>query len=1709
MQCTSRGLVLFLTVALLSYGQFIFEAAPVNAADIAAANIDIVQNWPQSTGSYGWGDKSSATVTVPQSTANFSVPDWNTGDYYPAVDGQRVNLNLGILLATIRNNGRDNGDDFGIRYGTVETTSLNTPWGGNAFLATSAAGNDNYTGDELNIDLAAAWFPFAGEWTGANVTGGTIRSSSADVTTANLTTPSTGVWNLTVPGVDTRSEGLVFANGGANLNNFASAGATADGSRFNIQLRDNASSNVENGAIGLLYLPYDSENVVMGRVSGTGGVYNQSGNFSVSREGVGTFRLSIAGQDPTTGMLLLTSDATSDAVDNIISYEADGTDFVIQSRDINSGQPATLQDVGNAPAFGFAFVPFDTPPTGPGTRNFDPATQVAAANIRVTEIAPGTAVGDNHVEVTEGTGYLTTPTFTRGNIALYQNGAPLDANGGVLLATVRDHLRDNSATAGKSDYGVADVYASGGVYSLATWTLDPRSGEQQTHNIDAAVAYFPNAMGFAAEAGVAVPGGSTTLSVSGSGDTRRSGVLLATAYGTASDDNAVAVQPLTNGSGWTVEVRDNSSGLEADWFNYVFLPYGTENLVAGQVDWYGYVQNKAGNFSLSREGTGLYRLSIPGETPGSGMLLLTPVKDNWSSDNTLCYKADGDDFLIQGIDLQGDNTHGPQDTDFNFAFIGFDTPLQNPQLRTINPDALAAGNIRVIQHDTGTGATSVSVFTEQSTSGLTVYNANKGTYWLGIDGEALDADAGVLISSVRENGRDNGDGAGSWFAQSVTARDGSTYLTNTYRVSAGLYATTEHNIDTAAVYFPFSGGWQAGHATNSVNGGPITTLVTSPGINLGTEFIDNGNGQFELRLPGVDALSDGLVFANHGKLEGNYAMAGPSADGSHFAIRVHDCGVNGAGTEQDPVAFAYIPYDTPGVVMGRVSHEGGLYNKSGDFTVRREGAGTFRVTIAGHDPTTGSLLVANDPFGNSSDNIVTYQADGSGWIVQSRDLNANPPGLEDNFGTGAFSFAFVPFDSPPTAPGGRLFDPTAQVAAANLLVIHHDAGTGAGSLHVEAADGTGHLTTPYWDRGDWQVYQNGRPLDTTGGVMLATVREDGRVNAGVNDGTGDSPAIGLANVRTWNGACAINATRAGNSYNDQELNVNVAVSYFPYAQGWLGGVASGNDGRSNGALVALSGSPGLSIGTNVIDSTSTTGMYDVILPNSGDTRRSGLLFVNAAEEENNIATVAPKTDGSGWNVQVRNNTQENENDDFAFVFMPYGTANMIGAEISESGTMDNSTGNLYAFRAGTGTYRLHVPGGSPSQGMLLLSPVANTGGNQDNFLTYEGDGDDFVIRGYDAGNAEPSLQDTRFWVSYVSFDNPPSDPQLRTVDLDAVAAANLSIVQNDTGNTSASVTVTTPEGTPGFYVRRADAGDFYLARDGEPLDLSQGILMGTVRNLGRDNGDGTVRYGTVESTILGNEPLLATAVAGTAGGELNIDLAAAWFPFSGCWAGAHVDDTGQMWAARRMDQSMLTQIDTGRYTFQIPGVNSQEDGMLFAIGGSNSDRVVAAAILDDHTGWELAVRGNNQDGGSYAQDDFSLLYISYAETRDLIGGLIDESGTVLSGAGLDAFHLNRNAVGEYILSIDGESPETGMLLLTTAKKWENGGIAEDNILAYEAYGDDFLIRSYDLPQISLQDTDFVFAFVSFNSPMLIPEPGSLTLLAVGLLVLGCLRRRRS
>jgi len=167
--------------------------------------------------------------------------------------------------------------------------------------------------------------------------------------------------------------------------------------------------------------------------------------------------------------------------------------------------------------------------------------------------------------------------------------------------------------------------------------------------------------------------------------------------------------------------------------------------------------------------------------------------------------------------------------------------------------------------------------------------------------------------------------------------------------------------------------------------------------------------------------------------------------------------------------------------------------------------------------------------------------------------------------------------------------------------------------------------------------------------------------------------------------------------------------------------------------------------------------------------------------------------------------------------------------------------------------------------------------------------------------------------------------------------------------------------------------------------------------------------------------------------------------------------------------------------------------MLFAIGASaRGDRVVSTSVLSDESAWDVRIFDNEMTfSASGVESPFSLLYLPY-DTPGLIGGyydgLIDRDapGTgLLASAG--SFSLDRVSAGVYRLSIPGESPLTGMLLLTVNRVGNLGGNPEspdDNVLSYEADGQGgFLIRHWQIGLTDERDSGFVFAFVKFDAPI--------------------------
>ncbi len=133
-----------------------------------------------------------------------------------------------------------------------------------------------------------------------------------------------------------------------------------------------------------------------------------------------------------------------------------------------------------------------------------------------------------------------------------------------------------------------------------------------------------------------------------------------------------------------------------------------------------------------------------------------------------------------------------------------------------------------------------------------------------------------------------------------------------------------------------------------------------------------------------------------------------------WQIFVKDNGTDAGSYEQDPVAFVYVPKTNDSVVSGKFRGDGTRLIYSGAtprFAVINIGAGVWRLTIPGQNPNSGVLIIsAEGGYSQNSDNIVSYEADGDGWLIQSRDLPGNPPSLQTPGGgtEPVASFIFIP-----------------------------------------------------------------------------------------------------------------------------------------------------------------------------------------------------------------------------------------------------------------------------------------------------------------------------------------------------------------------------------------------------------------------------------------------------------------------------------------------------------------------------------------------------------------------------------------------------------------------------------------------------------------------------------------------------------------------------
>ena len=679
---------------------------------------------------------------------------------------------------------------------------------------------------------------------------------------------------------------------------------------------------------------------------------------------------------------------------------------------------------------------------------------------------------------------------------------------------------------------------------------------------------------------------------------------------------------------------------------------------------------------------------------------------------------------------------------FAFATPGLVSGLEHASLEVVQLNATNNNQTHIEP------STAVTIM-PGATPGVRIRGSNRGDVDMAFTpNHAEDPNKGVMITSVINNGRNNVGGGGP---------DGITYATSHAEISGGFYLPTqaasggvepdggEFNIDVAVAWFPYSEGWLGGHAKNSANGGALTTLYSNPLIRAGEgmEFVDHratdpGIATLDLRgleSHGVPATSaNGVILTIGGKNEDNYAMSRDNADGT-FSLTVKDNGTTGASSEQDGVAFVYVPIAAVGSgyvrAVGRIQSDASAEVSGGDFTVTKEGTGRWLLKIEGQTEASGTLIVsadggrglpALDPAPNTLDNIVSYEwspADG-GWIIESRDLDqtvdtvmALSPALEDGATPDEDMFSFVFLADEPVVA---------------LTSMPFEVGVSATLPQVISAAPTGQTPGSVQQM---EFFVNGQPIGTdssapyqvghtfsTPGYYQVEARATLQGGTVVRSVLREVRAEALTPVPVMPGYSA--AILDGG---DAEVNVESPASANPawaYASNTQAPDAFTTPGNISGEpALSVNGLP-LAFNSGVLLATNYAGS------NFGDTSTRGSI--------DNI--LAPRNEAGNYALGVRDTLQgsgadptlQPESGRFALGFFPYADG-WIGAHIGTDLQVIDGSSNLPAgitfTNPGAGIYNIF---GLPKDGNLI---AFTSGADSDNVATTAEKGGEWVVQSRD------------------------------------------------------------------------------------------------------------------------------------------------------------------------------------------------------------------------------------------------------------------------------------------------------------------------------------------------------------------------------------------
>jgi hypothetical protein len=260
---------------------------------------------------------------------------------------------------------------------------------------------------------------------------------------------------------------------------------------------------------------------------------------------------------------------------------------------------------------------------------------------------------------------------------------------------------------------------------------------------------------------------------------------------------------------------------------------------------------------------------------------------------------------------------------------------------------------------------------------------------------------------------------------------------------------------------------------------------------------------------------------------------------------------------------------------------------------------------------------------------------------------------------------------------------------------------------------------------------------------------------------------------------------------------------------------------------------------------------------------------------------------------------------------------------------------------------------------------------------------------------------------------------------------------------------------------------------GNPAIAGDGVMLSTVRQNRRDNISGSVEVGW---NSFGDGVLSLSTTRLATGAEININTAVAWFSFVDGWTVAHVKGDGTLVHGNTVVPKMIRGLplgERGRSVVDL-GVNSETAGMLFMVGAANANRLVAAQPRPAGAGWDVKVvdnaAGNGLDG------EYSFVYLR-SDLENLTAGVYDGAAATAKRS-IGQATVTRQSTGRYLVTIPGETAETGMLILSAAD------VSKVAALSFEADANgNFVVQSLDPRTANPIDTVFNWAFISFENPI--------------------------